>query len=222
MDMEKLKHIKESLLGCVYNQVGDLKNANTEELGDAIDMIKDIEEAIYYCTITKAMNEKEEGERKSHDTVYYTEKYYPYREMDMQNGRMYYNGGGSNSGGSSNQGTSGGNSGGGNSGGGNAGSGSRNYSENPRYMGGRDSYRQFNEMPMSFQMKDYREGRSPQSRRNYMESKETHNDKHVQMKELENYVRELSDDLMEMIEGASTEEKQLLQKKLATLATKIV
>jgi hypothetical protein len=42
------------------------------------------------------------------------------------------------------------------------------------------------------------------------------------MKELENYVKELSEDLMEMIEGASVEEKQLLQKKLATLATKIV
>jgi hypothetical protein len=59
-------------------------------------------------------------------------------------------------------------------------------------------------------------------RRNYMESKEIHNDKHVQMKELESYVKELSEDLMEMIEGASVEEKQLLQKKLATLATKIV
>lgn len=188
MDMEKLKHIKESLLGCVYNQVGDLKSADAKELGEAIDMIKDIEEAIYYCTITKAMNENEEGSRKSHDTVYYTEKYYPYRDMEMSNGRMHYNDGGSSS-------MSG-----------NAGNSTRNYSEHP----------------LSFQMKDYREGRSPQSRRNYMESKEMHNDKHVQMKELENYVKELSEDLMEMIEGASVEEKQLLQKKLATLATKIV
>ena len=32
--------------------------ADTEELGEAIDMLKDLEEALYYCTIIEAMEEK--------------------------------------------------------------------------------------------------------------------------------------------------------------------
>ena len=42
------------------------------------------------------------------------------------------------------------------------------------------------------------------------------------MKELEKYMHELTDDLKEMIEGASPEEKQMLQEKISTLAHKIV
>lgn len=41
------------------------------------------------------------------------------------------------------------------------------------------------------------------------------------LKELEEYMQELNADILEMIEGASQEEKQLLQKKIALLATKI-
>jgi hypothetical protein len=55
-----------------------------------------------------------------------------------------------------------------------------------------------------------------------MESKELHKDKAYQMQELEKYMRELSDDLTEMVENSSPEEKQMLSKKLSTLATKIV
>jgi hypothetical protein len=32
-----------------------LGEVDTKELGEAIDMIKDLEEAIYYCTVTEAM-----------------------------------------------------------------------------------------------------------------------------------------------------------------------
>ena len=76
------------------------------------------------------------------------------------------------------------------------------------------------EYPMEM-MRDSREGRSPMSRRNYMESKETHQDKSKQLKDLENYMQELTTDMTEMIKGASPEEKQLLQKKLSTLSQKI-
>jgi hypothetical protein len=47
-------------------------------------------------------------------------------------------------------------------------------------------------------------------------------DKATQVKELEKYVSELTADITEMIEGASQDEKQLLQRKISTLATKIV
>jgi hypothetical protein len=54
-----------------------------------------------------------------------------------------------------------------------------------------------------------------------MESKELHHDQAKKLKELEEYMQELNADILEMIEGASQEEKQLLQKKIALLATKI-
>jgi hypothetical protein len=47
------------------------------------------------------------------------------------------------------------------------------------------------------------------------------NDKTHQMKELETYMNELSQDLVDMIQDASPEEKQLLQQKIGMLATKI-
>ena len=115
-------------------------------------------------------------------------------------GRMYYNGGN----GSSSGGSSGGNSGGSGSEGSSSSGGSRNYSEY--------------EYPM---MRDKREGRSPMSRRTYMESKEMHQPKTTQMKELEKYLQELSSDIVEMIQDASPEEKSFLEKKISALASKI-
>lgn len=39
-----------------------IENVNTEEMGEVIDMIKDLSEAEYYATITKAMNEADEAD----------------------------------------------------------------------------------------------------------------------------------------------------------------
>ena len=58
--MEQLKQMKEMLTGCVQGQLTHLDTVDAKELGEAVDMIKDLSEAIYYCTITKAMEEKEE------------------------------------------------------------------------------------------------------------------------------------------------------------------
>lgn len=69
--------------------------------------------------------------------------------------------------------------------------------------------------------RDTREGRSPVSRRHYMESKELHKDKTTKIKELEKYCQELSDDIVEMIEDASPEERQMLEKKMTHLTSKI-
>jgi hypothetical protein len=107
------------------------------------------------------------------------------------NGRMYYNNGSGNNGSS----YSGSNS-----------ASTRNYTER--------------EYPM-IDFRDAREGRSGTSRRMYMESKELHQGKEKKMKDLENYMHELTEDITEMIQDASPEEKQLLQKKLSNLATKV-
>lgn len=179
--MEQLKTIKDSLIGVIQGQMGHLEQVDAKELGEVIDMVKDIEEAIYYCTITKAMEEKEKsgGERVHH--------HYYNRDMDKEEGRMYYD-----------------NNMGGFSGNTSSNSGSRHYTEL--------------EYPM---MRDSREGRSPMSRRTYMESKEMHQPKTTQMKELEKYLQELSSDIVEMIQDASPEEKSFMEKKISALATKI-
>lgn len=211
--MEKrLQHMKESLVSCVENQLTHLESVDTKELGEAIDMIKDLEEAIYYCTITKAMNKK--GEEKEE---YYSQK--QYRDIDRGIGRMYYEdprymGGNdtyrqySSNGRQSNSGSSSGNS--------NNSSSSQDQSRGNN--GG--SSKQYSEKEYDI-MRDRREGKSPMSRRTYMEAKESHSDKAHQMKELENYMQELTQDVVEMVEGASAEEKQYLSKRVAALANKL-
>lgn len=42
------------------------------------------------------------------------------------------------------------------------------------------------------------------------------------MRELEKYMQELAQDITEMIEGASPEERQYLGKKISALATKLM
>ena len=204
--MKRLENMKETLMSCVMGQMGDLKNTDTKELGEAIDMIKDLSEAIYYCTITEAMKGEEE---KSKETHYYTERIkepYPMYDPERYYGRMYYGNGGNGSGG--------GNGNGGNS------TSSNNSTSNGTNGGSRSYYQEY-EYPMK-DVRDPREGKSYMSRRMYMESKEMGRDKLGSIQDLEHYMSELSEDITEMIKSSSPEEKQLLQKKLAMLAQKVV
>ena len=58
-------------------------------------------------------------------------------------------------------------------------------------------------------------GRSGMSRRMYMEGKYYHNNDDSQsMKELEHYIKDLGEDLTDMIKESSQEEKQVLSNKL--------
>ena len=183
--MEMLKNMKTTLMSQAQAQMGNLQNVDAKELGEVIDMIKDLEEAIYYCTIVEAMEGKEKKDNGHNEkSMYYMPTPY-YRDMDRDNGKMYYDGNGS--GGSGN--------------------------------GGSRGYREYEYFP--YEMRDAREGRSPMSRKTYMESKEMHHDKSKQIKELETYMQELTTDIVDMIKDASPEEKQILQKKLQALTTKI-
>lgn len=202
MATEALKMMKDQLMSCVQGQLGDIKSADAHELGEAVDMIKDLAEAIYYCTITDSMEKSEEksnsqGQGEMNINYYTTPPYnqgmkiyppYPdYRDMERTGGYMYYptNGNGGNTNGNSNGGRS-------------------NYTEMPDMM-----------------RRDPREGRSPMRRRMYMEGKEMHNDTNSQLRELEAYLQELSTDITEMIKDASPEERTTLRQKMTTLASKI-
>jgi hypothetical protein len=56
----KLIPIAKQLICEVEAQMEDLENVCTTELGEVIDMIKDLSEAIYYDVVTEAMLDKEE------------------------------------------------------------------------------------------------------------------------------------------------------------------
>lgn len=194
MATEALKMMKEQLMSCVQGQLGDISKVDAHELGEAVDMIKDLAEAIYYCTITESMEKSSEENKGETNINYYTTPNYnrimytdPYRDMEKNNGYMYYTTGGNGQ-------SSGGNRGG------------MNYYTT--------------EMPGDM-WRDPREGRSPMRRRMYMEGKEMHNDPNSQLRELEAYLQELSTDITEMIKDASQEEKATLRQKMTTLANKI-
>ena len=55
--MEQLKAMKKQLTSIVQGQLAHTDSVDTKELGEAVDMIKDLTEAIYYCSITEAMDE---------------------------------------------------------------------------------------------------------------------------------------------------------------------
>ena len=215
--MEELKMMKQNLMACVQAQMSNLQQADVKELGEAVDMIKDLAEAEYYCSIVKAMEdsdkEKKDMEKMMAKGYYQMPQvhYPPYREP-------YFYDGGNNT----------------------HGNGMRGYdkryygNDSQNYYDGNSS-RNYNgrEYQMYFEgdptqpimsstgMRDYREGRSGMSRRGYMESKEKHLGKEKKMQDLEKYMNELSQDITEMIMGAEPDEKQKLSEKLSHLAEKI-
>ena len=148
--MKKLCEIKDTLINLVEQQMTNPQCVDTHELGEVIDMIKDLAETCYYVSIVEAMEDKEDNEENNRQT---DTMYYGIGAMDEDNKKM---------------------------------------------------------------------GHSPMKRKSYIESKERHMDQALQMRELEDYAQELTSDLLEMIQDATPEEKQLLQRKIATLATKIV
>lgn len=175
--MEQLKAMKEQLMSVVQTQMGQLDKVNTKELGEAIDMIKDLAMTMYYCSVAEAMEENKGKENMQTNSYYYTEKYLPY----MEDSRMY-----------------------------------EYYYPKQMYYSDSSSSSQTNG-----QMRDYREGRSGQYRKMYMESKHMNQDSTKKIQELENYMKELTTDITEMIQDASPEEKAVLQKKVNTLANKL-
>lgn len=84
--MERLYAIKEALINCAQGQMSHLQDVDAKELGAVIDMIKDLEESIYYCTITDSMNEKQNEDMATRGM----RNYYPNRDMDRSSGRMYF------------------------------------------------------------------------------------------------------------------------------------
>lgn len=199
---KRMRALQEQIYACTAAHV---ETASTEELGEAVDMIKDLAEGIYYeqkaKLLTKELECLEKEEKKEHHYIYMPY----YRDMDRDEGRMYFtptprDGRPSNM--------------------------NRMARRDDPYRRTDEDYDNWDdrwdkEHEYPTEMRDRREGKSPIRRKYYMEAKELKHDKKTQMEELEKYMQELSKDITEMISDASPEETTLLKQKLVGLIEKI-
>ena len=239
MDVKRMHDMIETLTECVKHEFDKgVENIDTKEMGEVIDMIKDLAEAEYYRKISIAMDESEYGEDYDYMGAYdHERKGYRgqprdsrgrymsnrgrrgyeapmmmwdedwdemerMRDMDrISYGRMGYSSVGSSMGGSSSSGMSSGSS----------------------SMGGGQSN---SSMSSSGGNRGYSESRYDRARRGYEESKAMHKsgsveDKKKNMESLEHYMKELSEEMAELIESMDANEKTMVRSKLQTLAQKV-
>ena len=195
----------EKLTECAKSQFDKgLESVDTCEMGKVIDMIKDLAEAMYYRTLTKDMDESEDEEILKMFDRYGRDKRF-YDHYRYEDGRFAPKGKGTYR---------------------------RNYDE-PMWHMTPEMYRDMDREPYGrmyytepTHMHDSREGKSGMSRRMYMDTRDAHKantqqDKEAKMHDLEAYMRELSDDLTELIADMIPEEKNLAKSKLSTLVSKM-
>lgn len=213
MDIKRMHCMIEKLAECAEKQFDNgIESVDTAEMGQVTDMLKDLAEAMYYRTLTKAMDDSDpeeimemferygDGGRRYYDHYRYEDGRFapkgrgtyrrgydepPYYHMTPE---MYRN------------------------------------MENYRDMDRRDGRMYYTEPSMNSGV--HTESRYDMAKRNYTESKELHRgntpeDKEQKMKELEKYLREIGSDIAELISDASTEEKNLLKNRMQVIMQKI-
>lgn len=240
MHVKNIHSILEKLAECAKMEAEKgIEQLDTKEMGEVVDMIKDLSEAEYYSRIAVAMAKAEEDEKKEEEYILKSLKE-EYGEEDGE--RRFYRGQPRSK-------TSGRFM--------RRGDGRRSYT--PYYHMTPEMYHEHE--PEYYRDMDRSEGRMyytpgkadsaqnssdnrrmgygevlfndgsgtryERAKRNYTETKELHKgntaeDKQVKMKELEKYMSELGTDITEMISDASNEEKTLLKNKLQVLAQKVV
>ena len=186
-----------------------IENVNTEEMSEAVDMIKDLCEAEYKAVIVKSMKKADEEEEEYNKELLRALK----DEYGEEGGRRYYDeyrykttgryapkGKGTYV-------------------------GRRGYEEPPYYhmYPERDMDREYGRM---YYTEPMNESSYDRAKRNYTETKEMHKnntpeDKEHKMKSLDSYTKELASDITGMVADMSAEEKNLLRTKLSTLVSKI-
>ena len=73
--MKRLKAIKDTLLCAIEDQMcGNLALVNTKELGEVVDMVKDISETMYYCSVVEAMGKSSTSKSKATTPNHYTDQ----------------------------------------------------------------------------------------------------------------------------------------------------
>ena len=190
-----------------------IENVDTKEMGEAVDMIKDLNEAEYRAVIVKSMKEADE-EQKEYDKEllralkdeygeeggrrYYDEYRYKTTGRFAPKGKDSY-------------------------------VGRRGYEEPPYYHSypERDMDREYGRMYYTEPTTTHTsESGYDRAKRMYTETKEMHkantpDDKEHKMKALDGYIKELGGDITQLIGDMTAEERNLMRTKLSTLVSKL-
>jgi hypothetical protein len=198
-----------------------IENVDTNEMGEVVDMIKDLNEAEYRAVIVKSMKEADEEQKEYDKELLRTLK----DEYGEEGGRRYYdhyryaNGRFAPKG----RGTR------------------RGYEEppyyhmpinynDPEYMRDMDKdmgRMYYTEPTVSGNGSSHMtESGYDRAKRNYTETKEMHKsntpeDKEHKMKALDSYIKELGGDITQLIGDMTAEERNLMRTKLSTLVSKL-
>lgn len=217
MHIERIHKMIECLTEKALSELDKgVENVNTEEMGEAVDMIKDLCEAEYKAVIVKSMKKADEEEEEYNKELLRALK----DEYGEEGGRRYYDeyrykttgryapkGKGTYV-------------------------GRRGYEEPPYYhmYPDRDMDREYGRMyytePTTGSNMRMTESSYDRAKRNYTETKEMHKgntqeDKEHKMKSLDSYAKELTSDITGMVADMTAEEKNLLRNKLSNLVSKI-
>lgn len=190
-------------------------HVDTCEMGQVVDMIKDLAEAEYRATITKAMEEAKE-EKEEYDKILLRELKEEYGE---DTGRRFYDHYRYADGRFAPKGR---------------GTYRRGYEEPPYWHMTPERYHDMEysrDMDrgngrMYYTEPTHTESRYESAKRAYTESKELHKgnepqDKEAKMRELEKYMKELSADITDLMSGMSQEEMNMAKSKLSVLVSKM-
>ena len=186
------------------------ENVDTCEMGQVVDMIKDLNEAEYKAVIVKAMKKADE-EEEEYEKVLLRELKEEYGE---DAGRRFYDHYRYSDGRFAPKGH---------------GSYRRGYEEPPYYHMTPEMYRDMDRdthSRMYYTETGMNESGYDRAKRTYTETKEMHRgntpeDKKAKMQELERYAKSLTEDVVEMVSDMSDEEKNLLRTKMQILMQKI-
>ena len=209
MDIKRMHEMIEKLseaAECEFSK--GIENVDTCEMGKVVDMMKDLSEAMYYRTLTKAMQESDTEEIMEMFDKYGDDGKRYYDMWRYKSGRFAPKGRGTR----------------------------RGYDEPPYYHMTPDQYKEHDpEYWRDMDRKDGKmyytepitmESRYDKAKRGYEESKMTHKEntpehKQAKMKDLEAYLKELSEDVTQLLSDATPEERAMVRGKMQVLTQKI-
>lgn len=209
MDIKRMHEMIEKLseaAECEFSK--GIENVDTCEMGKVVDMMKDLSEAMYYRTLTKAMQESDTEEIMEMFDKYGDDGKRYYDMWRYKSGRFAPKGRGTR----------------------------RGYDEPPYYHMTPDQYKEHEpEYWRDLDRKDGKmyftepvtmESRYEKAKRGYKEAKHAHTsntaeDKQAKMKDLEAYLKELSEDVTQLLSDATPEERAMVRGKMQVLTQKI-
>ena len=211
MHIERMHKMQECLTEKAVNELEKgVENVDTSEMGQVVDMIKDLAEAEYHSIISKAMKKADEEEEEYDKELLKSLK----AEYGEESGRRYYDHYRYADGRFAPKGK---------------GTYRRGYEESP-YMHIYPEAEHMRDMDRDYGKMYYTEPMSESSydraKRNYTETKEMHKnntpeDKEHKMKALDGYIKELGGDITQLIGDMTAEERNLMRTKLSTLVSKL-